>query len=178
MSAPDHDDGPLLALVLRSTIDRHARERRDGKKIWWKTVFDGPLWGRMGNENLPKISLRDYVQRIGTYAGITDSTFAIALCYVDRILRCRGPNGTRATFQLTDSNVHRIVLASVCLAIKFFEDCYRCNSYYGRVGGISPQEFSHLEIKMLEMTNYCLYVSREEFERCRERLSKAAVTLV
>jgi len=58
----------------------------------------------------------------------------------------------------------------VMLASKFFDDLYYNNAYYARVGGISNLEVNNLEIELLRMISFSLYVSPEQYERYRASL--------
>ncbi len=41
---------------------------------------------------------------------------------------------------LTSQNVHRIIITSVVLAMKFLDDLYYTNSYYAKISGIPCAE--------------------------------------
>ena len=43
-------------------------------------------------------------------------------------------------FVISSLNVHRLLITSIMLASKFFDDVYYNNAYYARVGGISNSE--------------------------------------
>ena len=43
-------------------------------------------------------------------------------------------------FVISSLNVHRLLITSIMLASKFFDDGYYNNAYYARVGGISNSE--------------------------------------
>ena len=52
-------------------------------------------------------------------------------------------------FQLTLLNVHRLILASMCLAYKFHTDIPYKNKYIASVGGVTTHELNTLEINLL-----------------------------
>ena len=56
------------------------------------------------------------------------------------------------------------------LASKFFDDVYYNNAYYARVGGISNGEVNALEMEMLRMISFSLFVQPEQYERYRSSL--------
>lgn len=64
----------------------------------------------------------------------------------------------------------RLRARSVMLASKFFDDLYYNNAYYARVGGISNLEINNLEMELLRMISFSLYVSPEQYERYRTSL--------
>jgi len=51
------------------------------------------------------------------------------------------------------------------LASKFFDDVYYNNSYYARVGGISNAEVNSLEMELLRMISFSLFVQPDQYER-------------
>lgn len=58
----------------------------------------------------------------------------------------------------------RIILACLVVAIKYNEESY-ANHYYAKVGGISLEEMNTLEKELLQLLDYNLFVSQEEFYR-------------
>jgi len=56
------------------------------------------------------------------------------------------------------------------LASKFFDDVYYNNAYYARVGGISNVEVNSLEMEMLRMISFSLFVQTDQYERYRASL--------
>ena len=75
----------------------------------------------------PSISIYDYVERIFKYAACSSECFVLALIYVDRIIQRQG-------FVINSLNVHRVVITSIMLAAKFFDDHYFKNGFYAKVG--------------------------------------------
>ena len=50
----------------------------------------------------------------------------LALIYIDRLIQ-------KDSFALTALNVHRVLITSVMIAAKFFDDQYYNNAYYAKV---------------------------------------------
>ena len=53
---------------------------------------------------------------------------------------------------------------------------YYNNAYYARVGGISNGEVNSLEMEMLRMISFSLFVQPEQYERYRASLYQATPT--
>lgn len=87
----------------------------------------------------------------------------LALIYIDRLIQ-------RNNFLLTELNVHRVVITSVLLAAKFFDDAYYNNAYYAKVGGVLTSEMNGLEVDFLFRINFSLHVSSDVFENYRVEL--------
>lgn len=68
-------------------------------------------------------------------------------------------------FFVVDSyNIHRLVIAGVTCASKFFSDIFYTNSRYAKVGGLPLPELNHLELQFLLLNDFRLAVPLEEME--------------
>ncbi|KAL1197884.1 Cyclin-U3-1 [Cardamine amara subsp. amara] len=112
------------------------------------TVFDG--------RSPPEISIEHYLDRIFKYSACSPSCFVIARIYIDQFL-----NKTRT--HLNPLNVHRLIITSVMLAAKVFDDRYFNNAYYARVGGVSTRELNRLEMTFLFTLDFKLQVDPQTF---------------
>ncbi|CAH0518729.1 unnamed protein product [Peronospora belbahrii] len=112
----------------------------------------------------PGISVRDYLTRIHKYASCSPECFVLGLVYMDRLHQMQG-------FALTELNVHRVIITSVVLAAKFFDDHYFNNAYYAKVGGIPCPEMNELEVEYLLLINFSLHVSSETYARYYNELA-------
>ena len=83
--------------------------------------------------------------------------------YIDRLIQ-------RNNFVLSELNIHRVVITSVMIAAKFFDDLYFNNAFYARVGGIPTKELNELEVDFLLRVNFSLRVAPDEFERYNREL--------
>ncbi|KAL3953800.1 cyclin-dependent protein kinase complex component [Purpureocillium lilacinum] len=70
-----------------------------------------------------------------------------------------------ATYFVVDSfNIHRLIIAGVTCASKFFSDVFYTNSRYAKVGGLPLAELNHLEIQFLVLNDFRLAVPVEDLE--------------
>ncbi|PYH43358.1 putative cyclin-dependent protein kinase complex component [Aspergillus saccharolyticus JOP 1030-1] len=68
-------------------------------------------------------------------------------------------------FFIVDSfNIHRLVIAGVTCASKFFSDVFYTNSRYAKVGGLPLVELNHLELQFLLLNDFRLSIPVEELE--------------
>lgn len=82
--------------------------------------------------NIPSITLQAYLLRILRYCPTTNEVFLSLLVYFDRMSKlAQEATGTR--FVIDSYNVHRLVIAGVTVASKFFSDVFYTNSRYARV---------------------------------------------
>jgi len=112
----------------------------------------------------PQITVKAYLNRIAKYSICSEECFILALIYIDRLIKYNG------NFLVNSLNVHRLIITSIMLAAKFFDDQYFNNAYFGKVGGVSCKEINLLEIEFVFMINFNLYVESKMFEMYNKRL--------
>ena len=110
------------------------------------------------NKNIPSISVKDYLLRLQKHSKVNESTIILILIYIDRVCNMNH-------FIITYYNIHKLILAAFILAIKYNEDNYYSMSYYSKVGGISLTELKHLELELLIMIRYKLYIQIQLFDK-------------
>eukprot|EP00602_Paraphysomonas_sp_CaronLab_P004129 CAMPEP_0185024836 /NCGR_PEP_ID=MMETSP1103-20130426/8026_1 /TAXON_ID=36769 /ORGANISM="Paraphysomonas bandaiensis, Strain Caron Lab Isolate" /LENGTH=295 /DNA_ID=CAMNT_0027557901 /DNA_START=71 /DNA_END=955 /DNA_ORIENTATION=+ len=111
----------------------------------------------------PGISIYGYLERISKYAKCSANCFIVALIYIDRLIETR-------SIVLSSLNVHRILITSILLSTKVFEDEFYKNAYYAKLGGISTQEINSLELEFLSMVNFNMCVSTDTFKMYQQEL--------
>ncbi|KAJ4822638.1 hypothetical protein Tsubulata_039379 [Turnera subulata] len=98
----------LLASSLETTIQKNKKSalitsrRKDAI-----TVFH--------SSRSPSLSIRHYIERIFKYSRCSNSCYVVAHIYIDRFLQ-------RMDAQLTSLNVHRLLITSIMIAAKFWDD--------------------------------------------------------
>lgn len=110
------------------------------------------------------IPIQYYIERIKKYTNIENSTLIITLIYADRVCGMSG-------LVLQPHNIHRIILSSCLLAIKYNEDEYYANDYYAQVGGIPIQELNSLEYNCIQRLGFNLFVDDSIFQKYVNYLS-------
>ncbi|KAM6577756.1 hypothetical protein CsatB_029593 [Cannabis sativa] len=107
----------------------------------------------------PRLSLRQYLERVLKYSKCSTSCFVVAYIYIHRYFH------NRPHFSLTSLNVHRLFITALMVAAKFLDDDCDNNAYYARVGGVSTEEMNELEIEFLFSLDFKLQVPIQLFER-------------
>jgi hypothetical protein len=110
------------------------------------------------NENIPTISLYDYLLRIRKYSRIGSSTFIISLIYIDRICIKKG-------IVLSKYNIHRLLFTSILVAIKYNEDTTYEYLYYSEIAGVTVKELSTLEKTFLKLIDFELFVPEKVYKK-------------
>jgi len=115
----------------------------------------------------PQLSIHDYLMRIATYFQCSHECFVLGLVYIDRIVKIH------PEFTICSLNIHRLLVTSVMLGAKFFDDVYYSNSYYAKVGGVRTQELNALEALFLRLIEWRLHVLPTEYEQYRNQVLTA-----
>ncbi|GME65087.1 cyclin-dependent protein kinase complex component [Neofusicoccum parvum] len=115
-------------------------------------------------KNVPTISILSYLTRIHKYCPTTYEVFLSLLVYFDRMTEHCDPYNLSQFFVVDSFNIHRLVIAGVTCASKFFSDIFYTNSRYAKVGGLPLVELNHLELQFLLLNDFRLAVPLEEME--------------
>jgi len=118
----------------------------------------------------PGISVAEYLSRISRFSGCSNPCFVLSLIYIDRLI-------TRKRIVLDPLNVHRLVITSVLLAAKFFDDLYLDNAHYAAVGGIPTRELNSLEVEFSFLAEFHLHVNASDYDMYHTALSTKAQAL-
>ncbi|XP_021911274.1 cyclin-U3-1 [Carica papaya] len=148
----------LLSSLLERCVQKNEKLLETMQIQDVATVFHGL--------RAPTISIQQYVDRIFKYSGCSPSCFVVAQIYVDRFLQ-------QTDVHLTSLNIHRLLITSVMLAAKVFDDAFFNNAYYARVGGVTTAELNRLEMTFLFSLDFRLQVNVRTFQRYCCQLDKA-----
>jgi hypothetical protein len=132
----------LYSIILKNKKNKKAKDE--------KSPFT--------HQNVPSISIYDYLLRILNYSKMDKSTLIISLIYIDNICQ-------KKDIILTKYNVHRILFSSILVAIKYNEDKIYDNLFYSKVAGISLKELNVLENKFLKIIDFELFIPKEVYEK-------------
>ena len=86
------------------------------------------------------------------------STLILILIYIDKI--CKNNK-----FRLNFFNIHKFIVTSMLVSIKYNEDDFFSNSFYAKVGGVSITELNHLEYEFLSLIDFDLYVDDDLYSK-------------
>ena len=124
---------------------------------------------------VPQLSFARYMQHVGKY---TNGTMCgPVFSAVAMVIYARRIQKMRPDFKITLQNMHRLYLAAVVVSQKFFSDEGLLNSYYARVGGVSPKELNRLEITLLSWLGWDASITSREYYDEYSRLNTVKVTI-
>ena len=104
------------------------------------------------------ISILQYLNRIYKYLHPEDSTKTISLILIDRLCSIKN-------IILTENNIHKIIISSLLISIKYNEDHIYSYDYYALIFGTSKKILGKLEMEFLNDVNYNIFVNQEVYEK-------------
>lgn len=110
----------------------------------------------------PKISISFYLSRISAHIPLSDSSFILALVYIDRL----GKQDQTGRTAVHSKSWVRLFITAIMLASKYLEDepdVHYNNAAYAKVGGLGVQELDLLETHFLELLDWKLFVTEAEY---------------
>lgn len=118
------------------------------------------------SNHIPKVSIKNYLQRIMNYTEVEESTLIIALIYIDRLNQL-------SKVILTPYNIHRLIFIAIFIAIKYNEDLtFNCD-FYSQVSGISIKELQLIEIEFIYLIKFKLYIDKEQYDSYKSFIDEA-----
>jgi len=120
------------------------------------------------SEQVPQISIHDYLQRSARGLEFDETNFIYMLIYLERFF-VRTPTDFIHSF-----NIHRLTFSCLRLAHKWVDDDSVQAASYQRIGGVASAELNKLELDLLMQLNFDLYVSEKDFLATKRRLSSSA----
>ena len=104
------------------------------------------------------INIQDYLERLYKYGRMNISTILLMLIYIDRFCNI---NKIKLSYKI----VHKLMLASLIVAIKYNEDEMYSLKIYAGLGGVSKAELEYLEICFISYINYNLFIKEEIYNK-------------
>ena len=149
----DNDDEKCSLLTkISDLLTDICDENKKEKKLFYKQLKC------FYSKEVPLISIKDYLEHIYKYTKINSSTLVLILIYIDRICNI-------CNCKLSYYNIHKIILSSILIAIKYNEDECFSLKFYAKVGGVSLSEILLLEYSFISLINFNLYVSNDLFHK-------------
>jgi len=118
-------------------------------------------------ERIPEISIKKYLLRLNKYLCPSYSLFIILPYIMDKIILNKEYN-----IILNEYIVHYIILTSILLVSKQYEDTVYTNKFYSEIGGLSLKKLNEYEILALKIINYDLSISDELYNDYKNNLLK------
>jgi len=114
-----------------------------------KSIFDA--------STEPLISIAAYFARICTYSRITPETIVCSYINLKKVVR------DHVQLSPTNFNSHRLMVASMMVFSKYYDDDLDSNARWARIAGVAINELNCLEVDFLNLCQFDLRVSSETF---------------
>ena len=118
------------------------------------------------SKKVPAITIKNYLERLIKYTKIESTTLVLILIFIDRVCDIN-------KIRLNYFNIHKLIIASMVVSIKYNEDDYFSNEFYAKVGGIRMTEMNKLEYEFLSLIEFNLFVNEEVFNKYNTYLISA-----
>ena len=118
------------------------------------------------SKKVPAITIKNYLERLIKYTKIENTTLVLILIFIDRVCDIN-------KIRLNYFNIHKLIIASMLVSIKYNEDDYFSNEFYAKVGGIRMTEMNKLEYEFLSLIEFNLFVNEEVFNKYNTYLISA-----
>ena len=143
--------------IIKSISDTLSTILEKNKKIKnYKEILINQNTMCFSSYSIPNITIYEYLIRIQKYTLIEKNTLILSLIYIDRICQLN-------KIVLTYYNIHRILFASILIAIKYNEDEFYENKFYAEIAGIKVTELKIIEYNFFCMCDFNLYVDEDIF---------------
>lgn len=153
----DSIDGvPLTNSAIGSPEAHHSEPLRSMDAEASSTIQQGTLARKFFSKRPPPISTEEYLLRLHRYCPMSTAVYLAASQYINRL------GVTERVLPVTPRNVHRLLLASLRVAMKALEDLSYPHTRFARVGGVSETELGRLEISFCFLTDFDLKMDAEK----------------
>ena len=146
-----------IALNLKDLIE----ENKKNNNFFWK---DNIFY----LEQIPPISLEDYIRHLVKYTDMNISTLILSIIYIDQFCE-------KYRYILSLNNIYRLLLISVFISQKFNEDVMVDAKTYANIAGVSLDDLKMLELQMCTALNFEFFVKREYYQQYFAYFSKYSV---
>jgi len=145
---------PATGDIEADTLARQAQQDAIARKFFSKTP--------------PPVSLEDYMARLQRYCPMSAGVYLAAGSYIHKLAV------EEKLVPVTIRTMHRLVLASLRVAMKALEDLRYPQDRFAGVGGVRESELRLLEIALCYLTDFDLQVNNDSLYRKTMGLQQAA----
>jgi hypothetical protein len=152
--------------ILNSIIKILNQLLEENKKLPnYKNILKHQSKSSFSLKKIPKIDIESFLKRINKYCEPERSTLILSLIYIDKLC-------INGDIVISEYNIHRILLTSIFISLKYNEDILFSTKYYSKIFGINIKELTLLETTFLEAINFNAFVSNDVYEQYSNYLKK------
>jgi hypothetical protein len=146
-----------IALNLKDLIEEN---KQNNNFVWKDNIFY--------LEQIPPISLEDYIRHLVKYTNMNISTLILSIIYIDQFCE-------KYKYILSLNNIYRLLLISVFISLKFNEDVMVNAKTYANIAGVSVEDLKMLELQICTALNFEFFVKSEYYQQYFAYFSKYSV---
>lgn len=158
-NSPNLKNQIITAIVL-NLKDLIEENKQNNNFIWKDNIFY--------LEQIPQISLEDYIRHLVKYTNMNISTLILSIIYIDQFCE-------KFKYVLSLNNIYRLLLISVFISLKFNEDIMVDAKTYSNIAGVSLEDLKMLELQMCTALNFEFFVKSEYYQQYFAYFSKYSV---
>ncbi|CDW72498.1 cyclin 2 [Stylonychia lemnae] len=103
-----------------------------------------------------------YYVYVSINSGLSDNQAIINLVLIERFVNMAQRNG--ATIIINSLTIHRLILASVLITSKFYNDIFFGNQHVAYIGGVNTNEINILEAEFLKTIEWRVWVDPSDYD--------------
>ena len=109
------------------------------------------------SEKIPSLTIYEYISSIVKYTGINQSTLILSIVSITSLMK-------KTKNSISYNNIYKLIITSIILNAKFYEDFNFSSKLYAYVGRISNEELNLLEYQFYSSCDYSLFVKSNIYE--------------
>ena len=146
-----------IALNLKDLIEEN---KLNNQFVWKNNIFY--------LEQIPPISLEDYIHHLVKYTNMNISTLILSIIYIDQFCE-------KYKYILSLNNIYRLLLISIFISLKFNEDMIVDAKIFANIAGVSVEDLKNLELQMCSALNFRFFVKSEYYQQYFAYFSKYSI---
>lgn len=145
------EQGKVVISALSTMLTRCCEKSETFEKTTHRTIFD--------LASVPPICVKSYIERVLKWCKCSSECVIMTHVYLDRFLEAK------SEFVIRTDNVYSLVLTSLLIASKLYDDLGYDNKWYAQVGGIPLVTLNIMEKFFLLSVQWQTQVSQKGFQR-------------
>lgn len=155
-STPFGSETPIEGDAPAPSVGLHCGDSEQAHDRSHQEAFQLAMLSRKFlSKKVPPIPIKEYLLRLHRYCPMSTAVFLATSVYITKMTLAE------KVLRVTPKNIHRLVLAGLLVATKALEDLSFPHSRVAKVGGVSEQELSKLEISFCFLANFDLRVDAQ-----------------
>ena len=145
----------ILTMIVEKTFCVETNERKLAEEF---NNISSPFQSM----RIPNMTILQLFKILYEYCKITPEVILVSVTMLLRIFS----SDQYIDFPINTLSIHRLLLVTCAINNKFWNDEYVTNKYISKCFGISSKEMNEMELYFLQLIQFNLFVSRDEYNQC------------